>query len=126
MLVVLSLLTAHVITYQSIHQLEYNSHRDSLTLPAKPYVKPIPLIPRKDTILRREVFGYLPYWRRDWYPSLNYDLLSVIAYFGVELGPTGNIINYHGWPVTGLIDLAHAHGVKVVLVAICFSSDAIH
>ncbi len=126
MLVVLSLLTAHVITYQSIHQLEYNSHRDSLTLPAKPYVKPIPLIPRKDTILRREVFGYLPYWRCNWYPSLNYDLLSVIAYFGVELGPTGNIINYHGWPVTGLIDLAHAHGVKVVLVAICFGSDAIH
>ena len=125
MLVVLSLLTADVITYQSIHQLEYSSHKDSLTLPVKPYVKPIPLIPRKDTILRREVFGYLPYWRRDWYPSLNYDLLSVIAYFGVELGPTGNIINYHGWPVTGLIDLAHAHGVKVVLVAICFSSDAI-
>ncbi|HID92718.1 MAG TPA: hypothetical protein EYP60_01360 [bacterium (Candidatus Stahlbacteria)] len=74
----------------------------------------------------KEVFGYYPYWRGTRYRSLNYELISTIAYFGVELNGDGNIIYYHGWPVNDLINLAHSHGVRVVLVGICFDANQIH
>ena len=34
-------------------------------------------------VLRREVYGFLPYWESVAGPTLNYDLLSTVAYFGV-------------------------------------------
>ncbi|HFE53528.1 MAG TPA: hypothetical protein ENK07_08790, partial [Bacteroidetes bacterium] len=48
-----------------------------------------------------------------------------IAYFGAEVTGTGYIANLHGWPNRDLINGAHANGVRVVLVAILFSSDEI-
>lgn len=73
----------------------------------------------------REVFGYHPYWMGTAWQNYNYNLLSTIAYFGVAVNGNGQITDYHGWPVTSLINEAHSHGVEVVLTVILFSGDQI-
>jgi len=77
--------------------------------------------------LRREVFGYLPYWYLDRTSSLDYGLLSTIAYFGVAARGDGYLARtaqgettpgWAGWnssTMTGVTNRAHAVGVKVVL-----------
>jgi spore germination protein YaaH len=79
--------------------------------------------------LRREVFGYLPYWyltpeRLD---ALDYGLVSTIAYFGVGARSDGTLARtaqgnttptWGGWissDMTTVTNRAHAMGVKVVL-----------
>jgi spore germination protein YaaH/putative cell wall-binding protein len=74
--------------------------------------------------LRKEVFGFLPYWALDatdlqW---MRYDLVSTIAYFGVGARSDGtlatNTTSWNGWlssAMTGVINAAHARGVKVVV-----------
>jgi spore germination protein YaaH/putative cell wall-binding protein len=74
--------------------------------------------------LRKEVFGFLPHWALDatdlqW---MRYDLLSTIAYFGVGARSDGtlatNTPSWNGWmspAMTGVINAAHARGVKVVV-----------
>ena len=52
---------------------------------------------RNRTILTHEVIGYLPYWEYDQYPNLNYELLSQINFFSIELDQFGNIYNDHNW-----------------------------
>jgi spore germination protein YaaH/putative cell wall-binding protein len=78
--------------------------------------------------LRREVMGFLPYWKLDTATraSLRLDLLSTIAYFSIGVqsdgflarGPVGTpTIGWSGWTspaLTELINAAHARGVKVV------------
>ena len=111
----------------SIHKLEWERFRNVQPPEPLPQFKgqtPTPLKPRK-VQLRKEVFGYLPYWRYDGYPSLNYSLLTTIAYFGAELDGNGNIVNMHHWPASGLVTTAHNNGVRVVLTAILFDSDAL-
>ena len=70
--------------------------------------------------LRREVFGFLPYWGLG--STLDYDTLSTIAYFGVNLKSNGTFDTsangYDGWlssSLTTVINDAHAHGTRVVL-----------
>ncbi|RMF58925.1 MAG: T9SS C-terminal target domain-containing protein [Calditrichaeota bacterium] len=111
---------------KSIHQEEWEKYRDYQPIQKVPEFKgtPMPLIPRK-TQISREVFGYLPYWVYSSYPTLNYDLLSTIAYFGAEINEFGDIVNDHDWPAPGLINQAHSEGVKVVLTTILFSSSQI-
>ena len=114
------------ITRKSIHQIELENYRDYQT-PEKekvePFVgKPMPLQPRSNPP-SHEVFGYLPYWVYNTYPNLNYNLLTTIAYFGANIDANGNITNDHDWPAAGLINTAHANGVRVVLTAILFNSN---
>ncbi len=115
-----------------IHQLEWEAHRDDVPprqfLPqslVKPKTaKPVDLIP-KVRVTDKEVFGYLPYWAYDSYPGLNYDLLTTIAYFGVEIDGSGTIVSRHHWPAAELIDRAHREGVRVVLTVILFNGSEI-
>jgi spore germination protein YaaH len=74
--------------------------------------------------LESEVYGYLPYWMLESGPlaSLNYDLVSTIAYFGVPAQANGTLQKsgtyWNGWTsthMTNVINQAHAEGVKVVL-----------
>ncbi len=111
----------------SIHQVEWENYQGYVPHGETPefHGKPMPLIPRTRA-LSREVFGYLPYWVYDSYPSLNYDLLSTIAYFGVDVDGYGNIVNQHHWPASGLINLAHSHGVRVVLTVILFDGTQLN
>ncbi|MGD0862239.1 MAG: glycosyl hydrolase family 18 protein [Candidatus Limnocylindrales bacterium] len=78
-------------------------------------------------VLRREVLGFLPYWESVAGPTLNYDILSTVAYFGVGVDGHGNLqksdssgttIGWAGWTsswMTNVINAAHAHGTRVVL-----------
>ena len=85
--------------------------------------------------LRKEVFGFLPYWevaasdtRLDW------EKLSTVAYFGVGTTATGGLlktnadgstsVGWSGWTsskLTSIINDAHAHHTRVVLTVQSFA-----
>ena len=71
------------------------------------------------------VFGYHPYWNGVAWESYNYDILSHVAWFGLAMNNSGNITDSHGWPITGLVDLAHSHGVKVIVTVTNFDNSGI-
>ncbi|HET9518808.1 MAG TPA: glycosyl hydrolase family 18 protein, partial [Actinoplanes sp.] len=87
------------------------------------------------TGLRREVFGFLPYWEvADSSNVLNYDVLSTIAYFSVGADTSGNLLKqegdgstttgWGGWTssrLTTIINDAHARGTRVVLTISMFA-----
>jgi spore germination protein YaaH/flagellar hook assembly protein FlgD len=94
-----------------------------------------PLDPPTGTGLRRQVFGFLPYWElSDGSTTLNYDVLSTIAYFGVGANANGDLIKvnadgstsvgWSGWTsskLTSIIDAAHQKGTRVVLTVQAFA-----
>jgi spore germination protein YaaH len=74
--------------------------------------------------LSRDVFGYLPYWElNDGTDSyLRYDLLSTIAFFGIDAMADGSIDTtqrgytaYMSDRATAVIDHAHAMGVRTAI-----------
>ena len=85
--------------------------------------------------LRRQVFGFLPYWELSGASSkLNFDTLSTIAYFSVGADSKGNLrkkdsdgTNTTGWggwtssSMTSVISNAHARGTRVVLTLSVFA-----
>ena len=82
------------------------------------------------TALKKEVFGYLPYWFLNRWAQIDLRLVSTISYFSGEIAADGSIGDTHGWPksagdpsasadVVNMINAAHAAGVKVVL---CFTN----
>ena len=85
--------------------------------------------------LRRQVFGFLPYWETPGAASkLNYDVLSTIAYFSVGADRNGNLLKkntngttttgWAGWSsssLTSVISAAHARGTRVVLTISVFA-----
>jgi spore germination protein YaaH len=78
--------------------------------------------------LRREVLGFLPYWKLDstTRAALRLDLVSTIAYFSIGVQSNGYLargssssptVGWSGWTsasMTELINTAHARGVRVV------------
>ncbi len=84
---------------------------------------------RREESLTRTVYGFMPYWVVSDLTKVQWDLLTHVAYFSVEMNSTGGIDNYHNWPngtsVQNLISLAHANGVKVTLTATLFSTSSI-
>lgn len=85
--------------------------------------------------LRREVFGFLPYWEiADPSTRLDWEKLSTIAYFGVGAAANGDLqrtnadgsttVGWSGWTssnLTSVIDQAHASGARVVLTVQSFA-----
>jgi len=84
--------------------------------------------------LRREVFGFLPYWEVSGSADLDYRTLSTIAYFSVGVTKVGNLKKTDsdgststGWAawtssaMTSIINAAHAAGTRVVLTVSCFA-----
>ncbi len=85
--------------------------------------------------LRRQVFGFLPYWTLgDRTTVLDYDLLSTIAYFSVGADRSGNLLKkdakgrtttgWGGWTsskLTSVIQAAHRHHTRVVLTVSVFA-----
>lgn len=85
--------------------------------------------------LKREVFGFLPYWElTDSSTRLDWEKLSTIAYFGVGAAGNGDLqrtnsdgsttVGWSGWTsakLTGVIDTAHASGARVVLTVQSFA-----
>ncbi|HSL76293.1 MAG TPA: glycoside hydrolase family 18 protein, partial [Candidatus Limnocylindrales bacterium] len=85
--------------------------------------------------LKREVFGFLPYWQLNSSSlRIQYDKISTIAYFGVGADAKGNLIKrntdgsvttgWSGWTssrMTSVINAAHATGTRVVLTVQSFA-----
>jgi spore germination protein YaaH len=123
----------------SIHYAEALAHRDDQTEFIRGDAATVRLRPRSATAtttgLRREVFGFLPYWvLGEDSLRLDYEALSTIAYWGVGADASGHLtkrkaggrrtVEWAGWKsstITSLIDGAHASGTRVVLTVIRFS-----
>jgi spore germination protein YaaH len=87
------------------------------------------------TGLRRQVFGFLPYWElSDSSTSLDYSVLSTVAYFSVGSDKNGNLLKkapdgstttgWGGWTssrMTNVINAAHQKGTRVVLTISMFA-----
>jgi spore germination protein YaaH/flagellar hook assembly protein FlgD len=85
--------------------------------------------------LKREVFGWLPYWElTDSSTRLDWATLSTVAYFGVGAAGNGDLqrrnadgsttVGWSGWTsakMTTVINAAHAHGTRVVLTIQSFA-----
>ena len=85
------------------------------------------------TRLRRQVMGFLPYWEVN-SATLDYELLSTIAYFSVGADKNGNLLKtnsdgstttgWSGWTssrLTTIINAAHSKGTRVVLTLSVFA-----
>ena len=82
--------------------------------------------------LRREVFGFAPYWalNQGQQTIWNYSLLSTVAYFGLTVNGDGSFnhtdAGWSGWNSAQLIDMisrAHAVGDRAVVVVKATSSS---
>ena len=87
------------------------------------------------TGLRRQVFGFLPYWElSDSSTTLDYSVLSTIAYFSVGSDKNGNLLKkasdgttttgWGGWTssrMTNVINAAHQKSTRVVLTISMFA-----
>ncbi|HEX5828687.1 MAG TPA: glycosyl hydrolase family 18 protein, partial [Candidatus Limnocylindrales bacterium] len=85
--------------------------------------------------LRRQVYGFLPYWELNGAASrLDYDVLSTIAYFSVGVTAKGNLrkrdpdgtltTGWGGWTsasMTKVINQAHRNRTRVVLTVSAFA-----
>ncbi len=91
---------------------------------------------RRTAGLKKEIFGYLPYWFASRWNLIDYNLVTTIAYFSGEVQSDGSISTTHGWPrypgdpsasayVVNMINMAHSHGVRVVLCLTNFSGSDI-
>ena len=86
------------------------------------------------TGLRREVYGFLPYWEvGDASTRLNFDVLSHVAFFSVGADAAGNLVKrdpdgtlttgWGGWTsqrLTDVINAAHAKRTRVTLTVSVF------
>jgi spore germination protein YaaH len=58
------------------------------------------------------------------YPSWNFDLLSTVAFFGVHVNGSGQLVSDSGWTswnssaLSSMVTLAHQHGTKVLLTIV--------
>ena len=85
--------------------------------------------------LRREVFGFLPYWEvSDTSTTLDWRTLSTVAYFSVGCTSSGGLdkknadgsatSGWGGWTsskMTSIINAAHKNNTRVVLTISCFA-----
>jgi spore germination protein YaaH/flagellar hook assembly protein FlgD len=85
--------------------------------------------------LRREIFGFLPYWEVSASDTrLDWAKLSTVAYFGVGATATGGLlktntdgsttVGWSGWTsskMTSVINDAHSHHTRVVLTVQSFA-----
>ena len=100
------------------------------TAPVTPdATNPEPVTTNGVSLLRREVLGFLPYWQLA--TTLDYDTISTIAYFGIDLNTDGTLDKagngWNGWvsdTMTSVINAAHAHGTRVALTVESFAWDS--
>lgn len=73
------------------------------------------------------VMGYLPYWVEP--ENIPWEVIDIIAWFGVPTNADGSLGNDHGWGDAGadaLIEAAHEVGAAVVLSTTRFGGDNVH
>lgn len=97
--------------HKSIHQTENARYRTIFADLRPEQVDHIVPLMRRAAAPSEEVFGYHPYWMGTAWQNYNFNLLSTVAYFGIEVTGNGTLSEKHGWPVTSLINEAHSYGV---------------
>ena len=87
-------------------------------------------------VLRRQVYGFLPWWEAPYADELDYDILSTVAYFGVAVRSNGDLARtkdgsttseWAGWTsswMTDVINAAHSNGTRVALSVTQFAWTA--
>ena len=109
--------------HPSIHEIQLEYYKNNyIESPRQDTSEPIIDKQNRSTTPSREVFGYHPYWMGTAWQNYNYNLISTISYFSAEATATGDLSDLHGWPVVGLINLAHSYGVDVVLCVTLFNN----
>ena len=108
----------------------------SLAIPAIPPIPPIPApAASAATGLRRDVYGFLPYWEvSDPSNRLNFSVLSHVAYFSLGADGSGNLLKrnsdgslttgWAGWTsarMTDVITEAHVARTRVTLTLSVFA-----
>jgi len=118
---------------KSIHQQEWEYYlqfeQEKLQPGPVPDIVPLDRSMSTSRYLKRDVFGYLPYWERSSAPQyFQYNLLSQIAVFGWTVNPYGNLTQPSGWPSdwTAMVNNAHKYGVKVIMCVIEFDAEEMH
>jgi len=107
--------------HKSIHQIEWEAHRDLVMHPASEAARAL-LLPQAIPANRsRTVFGFYPYWAPG-FSELRFQDLTHLAVFSVEANGSGQLTNLRGWPNVPLIQAAHGAHVRVVLVCTLFSA----
>ncbi|MCD6233911.1 MAG: T9SS type A sorting domain-containing protein [Candidatus Marinimicrobia bacterium] len=116
-----------------IHRQQWEFYRqfekETVCSEPEPEIYPLNKAAALSRYLKKDVFGYLPYWERTSAPQyFRYNLLSQIAVFGWTVGPAGNLTPPSGWPYdwAAMINKAHQYGVKVVMCMIEFDDDEMH
>jgi N-acetylmuramoyl-L-alanine amidase len=124
-----------VIPPPSIHQMELEEH-NAMTEIAEPSY-PLYYSIKPDSFeakptpeaLNKTVYGFMTYWNYTDLSHVQWNLLTHVAYFSVDIDGTGAVTNYHNWPggtyVQALINTAHANGVKVTLTATLMTTSSI-
>ncbi|MHB8612741.1 MAG: glycosyl hydrolase family 18 protein, partial [Candidatus Dormibacteraceae bacterium] len=82
---------------------------------------------------KREIFGFAPYWTLSKNAEWNYNLLSTVSYFGLDVNSDGHISNTgNGWngfastDFTNVVNNAHRAGTKVVVTIKNFDDGSIN
>ena len=83
--------------------------------------------------LQREVLGFAPYWSLAQHANWNYNLLSTVAYFGLDVNGDGSFATstqgWTGWNSQELVDTinrAHQAGHRAVVVIKAFDEGTIN
>ena len=87
-------------------------------------VRPWPQHPPVRSKVQRIVYGYLPYWVTDT-AEIQWDLITHVADFSIEMASDGTLGDKHGWPDKALVDTAHKAGVKVEPAFTLFSATSL-
>ncbi|MCL5411158.1 MAG: glycoside hydrolase family 18 protein [Patescibacteria group bacterium] len=114
---------------KDIQQIQTNAPIIAKEKPSQPSQ---PVNPTKQESLKREVFGFLPYWKLDQASNLHYNLLSTIAYFGVTADDNGGIVEedpgFTGWvsPTMETVrQKARENNVRIVLTLEAMTNNRI-
>lgn len=107
----------------SVHAWELARHART---PHRPVPRPAlrPGRPKSQPAVDRTVYGYFPYWAGG-FDEIQWDLLTHISYFAVEINGRGTAVASHGWPDEAFVATAHEHGVLVELAITLFNGPAI-
>jgi len=110
--------------YQGIHEVEWRKHQSEvIRVPSPDRIIPLKTTERP---LSKIVYGYYPYWMGTSYDYLQYDLLSHIAYFSVELNGDGSLGTVPNVSILeNLRNIAHSNGAMVMITATQFDDATI-
>jgi MYXO-CTERM domain-containing protein len=103
----------------SVHSDALRAHRHEPRVP-----RAFPHNGSQRSSVKRIVYGYLPYWVSDT-SQIQWDLLTHVADFSMDLNSDGTLGDKNGWPDQALVTAAHAAGVKVEPVFTLFSSTSL-